>query len=104
MSERFETFGNIIKDNEQMPNLLDNYQATIRLNEFAKRISELEEQLKKSRIKYFIGLDGIDFDWCVKELDLNIILPKWMYDNDFKFYDTKEEALAKLEELKGENK
>ena len=46
----------------------------------------------------------MDFDRCVKELDLNVILPAWMHNKDFKFYDTKEEAQAKLQELQGEKK
>lgn len=51
--ERFEVFGNIIKDNEQMPSLLDNYQATVRLNEFTERITELEEQLENAIVPKF---------------------------------------------------
>lgn len=66
-----------------------------------QRIAELEEQLKNSRVKYCIGFDS-DFNVAVKELDLNIILPNWMHDKEFKFYDTKEEAQAKLRELQGE--
>lgn len=63
-----------------------------------QRIAELEEQLRNSRVKFFIGFDS-DFNLAVKELDLNIVLPNWMHDKEFKFYDTKEEALAKLREL-----
>lgn len=74
-----------------------------KLKEKDQRIAELEEQLKNSRVKYCIGFDS-DFNVAVKELDLNIILPNWMHDKEFKFYDTKEEAQAKLKELKGENK
>ena len=73
------------------------------LNKQAQRIAELEEQLKKSRVKFFIGFDS-DFNVAVKELDLNIVLPNWMHDKRFKFYDTKEEAEAKLRELQGEKK
>lgn len=41
--ERFEIFGKIIKDNEEVPNLLDNYLATVRLNEFNEKVKELEQ-------------------------------------------------------------
>lgn len=44
--ERFEIFGKIIKDNEEMPNLLDNYLATVRLNEFNEKVKELEQDLE----------------------------------------------------------
>lgn len=44
--ERFEVFGKIIKDNEEVPNLLDNYLATVRLNELNDRIKELEQDLE----------------------------------------------------------
>ena len=48
--ERFEIFGVdgkwFIKDNEQLPHLLDCYQSCVILNEFSERIAELEEQLK----------------------------------------------------------
>lgn len=43
--ERFEVFGNVIKDNEDIPSLLNNYQATVRLNELNDRIKELEQEL-----------------------------------------------------------
>lgn len=49
--ERFEIFrvdGKwLIKDNKQLPHLLDCYQSCVRLNEFSKRIAELEKQLKE---------------------------------------------------------
>lgn len=49
--ERFEIFGVdgkwLIKDNEQLPNLLDCYQSCVRLNQQDQRIVYLEEQLKK---------------------------------------------------------
>lgn len=44
--ERFEIFGKIIKDNEEVPNLLDNYLATVRLNEFNEKVKELEQDLE----------------------------------------------------------
>lgn len=49
--ERFEVFGNIIKDNEGIPALLNNYQATVRLNELNDRIKELEQELAELKEK-----------------------------------------------------
>lgn len=43
--ERFEVFGNVIKDNEDIPSLLNNYQATVRLNELNDKVKELEQEL-----------------------------------------------------------
>lgn len=71
------------------------------LNKQADRIEELEEQLKNSRVKFFLGYDS-EFNMVVRELNLNFILPAWMHNKDFRFYDTKEEAQAKLKELQGE--
>ena len=67
----------------------------------AEKDKELEEHLKNSRTKYFIGFDS-DFNETVKEMNLDIILPNYMHDKEFKFYDTKEEAQAKLQELQGD--
>ena len=67
-----------------------------------QRIAELEEQLANARTKYFVGYDSC-FNPIVREMDLDIILPIYMHDKDFKFYDTKKEALEKLKEL-GEKK
>lgn len=55
--ERFETFGNFIKDNEQIPNILNNYQTTVRLNEFNKQISDLKIKLaeKEKQLRAKIG-------------------------------------------------
>ena len=81
--ERFEVFGNIIKDNEQMPNLLDNYQATIRLNEFTQRIAELKQQLAEkdkeiARLKLLV--DGFDkLKQYDRDADLILINPKTCY-------------------------
>lgn len=44
--ERFEVFGNIIKDNKDIPALLNNYQATVRLNEFNDKVKELKQDLE----------------------------------------------------------
>ena len=82
------------------PNCLDFLAAKNLMDiEQDQKIKDLEHQLKNTRIKYFIGFDS-EFNEVVKELDLNIVLPLWMHDKNFKFYDTKEEAKAKLEELK----
>ncbi len=108
MSKRFyyDEFLEEIYD-EQIGDYPSNQSICGILNQQSQRIAELEEQLRKSSVKYFIGLvgreNGMDFDRCVKELDLNVILPAWMHNKDFKFYDTKAEAEAKLKEL-GEKK
>lgn len=52
--ERFEVFGNVIKDNEDIPSLLNNYQATVRLNELNDRIKELEQELAELKERYII--------------------------------------------------
>ena len=110
--ERFEVFGNIIKDNEQMPNLLDNYQATIRLNEFTQRIAELEEQLKNAP-KYTVYSKVFFVDDCEKTIKEDFVeqitinhRDGILYEliNNFLFeeselFATKEEAEAKLQEL-----
>lgn len=103
MSKRFyyDEFLEEIYD-EQIGDYPSNQSICEILNQQSQRIAELEEQLKKSRVKYFIGFDS-DFNVAVKELDLNIVLPNWMHDKRFKFYDTKAEAIAKLKEL-GEKK
>ena len=94
-----EIFGN----KNMTENLKNMYEAYLKiLNEKDQRISELEEQLKNARTKYFVGYDSC-FNPIVREMDLDIILPIYMHDKDFKFYDTKKEALEKLKEL-GEKK
>lgn len=55
--ERFEVFYNdelgkwVIKDNEQMPHLLDNYKSCVRLNEFAEKVDKLQSQLAEKEKK-----------------------------------------------------
>ena len=94
-----EIFGN----KNMTENLNNMYEAYLKiLNEKDQRIAELEEQLKNARTKYFVGYDSC-FNPIVREMDLDIILPIYMHDKDFKFYDTKKEALEKLKEL-GEKK
>lgn len=118
--ERFEVFGNIITDNEQMPNLLDNYQATIRLNEFNQRITELEEQLKnaivpkfeigqevfviirnvvrKTSINSFRVFESNELSYYCKYVDGERM---YLEFDENELFATKEEAESKLEELKG---
>lgn len=47
--ERFEIFNEdgkwVIKDNEQLPHLLDLYKSCVRLNEFVNKIADLEAKL-----------------------------------------------------------
>lgn len=92
-----------------------------------QRIAELEEQLKNAIVlKYKIGQEIWETkpfrSWKVKEIELKEIdrnlweVYRLTHDNtdDYnccivpiendRFFATKEEALAKLEELKGENK
>lgn len=52
--ERFEVFGNVIKDNEDMPSLLNNYQATVRLNEINDKVKELEQELAELKEKAIV--------------------------------------------------
>ena len=49
--ERFEVFGKIIKDNEDIPALLDNYLATVRLNELNDKVKELKQELAELKEK-----------------------------------------------------
>lgn len=67
MSNRFEIFGEdgkwLVKDNEQMPHLLDLYKCHIRMNEFIDKIKELETQLaekEKENIKLKEVVDCVD--------------------------------------------
>ena len=65
--KRFEVFGNIIKDNEDIPALLNNYQATVRLNEFNEKIKDLQSQLDQANERlnehneYFKAFNCKDF-------------------------------------------
>lgn len=69
--ERFEVFGNVIKDNEDIPSLLNDYQATVRLNELNDKVKELEQELAKYKeLQDRLGLENADeFEWFVM-LDL----------------------------------
>lgn len=143
--ERFEIFGKIIKDNEEMPNLLDNYLATVRLNEFNEKVKELEqdlefttktandlieikhkleqelEEFKEKAIvpKFKIGqevwyisqnndnvyefmIKEMVFTRCKDEREMIVYYDEYcaqMYE--YELYSSKEEAQAKLQELRG---
>ena len=130
--ERFEIFGVdskwFIKDNEQLPHLLDCYQSCVRLNEFSERIAELEEQLKNAIVpKFKVGQTVYTFnkntervyELCIKiiRIEINeiskfnslVYLAERLEDGNFfgyfevELFATKAEAIAKLKEL-GENK
>lgn len=64
VKKRFEVFGDDVKDNEQMPHLLNKHQATVRLNEFAEKIADLEAKLAESEeyIKMLLEVKGIYID------------------------------------------
>ena len=55
MSDRFEMFGEdgkwLVKDNEQMPHLLDLYKCHIRMNMFVDKIADLEAKLDEFNSK-----------------------------------------------------
>lgn len=131
--ERFEIFGVdgkwCIKDNEQLPHLLDCYQSCVRLNEFSERIAELEEQLKNAIVpKFKIGQEIWEItplmSWKIKRIEWHkfnggagdVVVEIYrlghdgtgdyncciMPDDNDRFFATKEEAEAKLRELQGE--
>lgn len=115
--ERFEIFGKIIKDNEEMPNLLDNYLATVRLNELNDRVKELEQELaelkekaivprfKRQEIVYCFSYGKIQLFNVVAYLDNQITVCEnrktgklEFIDNDY-LYINEQEALNKLKEI-----
>lgn len=119
--ERFEVFGNIIKDNEDIPALLDNYLATVRLNELDDKVKELEKELAEikekaivPRFKYkdyvyaiysdrdiFKGQIDI-FDYYTKEYLVFFsedIGNDWFSENSL--FATEQETQAKLKEIQG---
>lgn len=129
--ERFEIFGIdgkwLIKDNKQLPNLLDCYQSCARLNQQDQRIAELEEQLKNAIVpKFKIGQMVYTYNKyqdCVYILDLIsvhieryetskfnslVYMAKRLKDGFISGYleedlfATREEAEQRLNELKGE--
>ena len=89
--ERFEVFGNVIKDNEQMPTLLDNYQATIRLNEFSQRIADLEAKLAESESKRKSLEEKVKF--LTEETEENFV-------DGQKYNELKQQLAEKEEEIK----
>lgn len=106
--ERFEVFGHIIKDNEQMPSLLDNHQATIRLNKFNQRIAELEEQLKNAIVLPCIKKHTtyLDIDSGFVEVAWYVIFKQNGYSDEIFTIKcrSEEDAIKELNALKGENK
>ena len=129
--ERFEVFGNIIKDNEDIPALLNNYQATVRLNELNDKVKELEQELAELKEK---AIDRPKFKhleeywyiennpYCDNELQvfngkvMEIICAydeDWLYEYRFdtscryieedNIFATEQEAQEKLKEIRGNN-
>lgn len=127
--ERFEVFGNIIKDNEDIPALLNNYQATVRLNELNDKVKELEQELAEIKEKAiarpkFKHLEEYWYiennPYCNNELQvfngkvMEIICAydeDWLYEYRFdtscryieenNIFATEREALNKLKEMNG---
>ena len=118
--ERFEVFGKIIKDNEDIPALLDNYLATVRLNEFNDKIKELEQELAELKEKaivpkfkvgqkiWYLDRYGIQKDTIISFTYFSIqneILYKMSdeiidYREEY-IFATEQEAQDKLKEMKG---
>ena len=124
--ERFEVFGNIIKDNEDIPALLNNYQATVRLNELNDKVKELEQELAELKEKaivlpknlqvgnkvFWANEDGL-FIGEIKTISQDTAV--WfyvVYDNGLTYWHllkdfnnevfaTEQEAQAKLKEIQG---
>ena len=127
--ERFEVFGDVIKDNEDIPSLLNNYQATVRLNELNDKVKELEQELAELKEK---AIDRPKFKhleeywyiennpYCDNELQvfngkvMEIICAydeDWLYEYRFdtscryieedNIFTTEQEAQAKLKEIQG---
>lgn len=117
--ERFEVFGKIIKDNEDIPALLDNYLATVRLNEFSDKVKELEQELaelkekaivpkfKGSSIVYSIAFKEIEKVQVIAYLNRCIILCRNLKTRELHtihcdyLFETEQEAQAKLKEVQG---
>ena len=120
--ERFEVFGNVIKDNEDIPSLLNNYQAKVRLNEFNDRVKELEQELAELKEKAIVPkfkrgqecyLIDNNFNYFKDTKEFNIVHSKikkqqnWYYIQDYGIYHeedlftTEQEAQEKLKEMQG---
>lgn len=122
--ERFEIFGVngnfVIKDNKQLPNLLDCYQSCVRLNQQSQRIAELEEQLKNAIVPkfkvgqevWFISMTNYVCNFIIQELQYTLCcdgrsgICYFSKDNleeyEWNLFATREEAEQRLKELKGE--
>lgn len=119
--ERFEVFGNIIKDNEDIPALLNNYQATVRLNELNDKVKELEKELAELKQKsiiprfkvndrLFVIVNNEIEEYYVDEVLLRNkgtlvayrdICKKTEITEKNELFSTEEEAQEKLKEMKG---
>ena len=122
--ERFEVFGKIIKDNEDIPALLDNYLATVRLNELNDKVKELEQELAELKEKAIVPKFKVGQEiWCIQymaifkfkinkveihrgeeETENRIIYGNWedmIYQIEENCFTTEEEAQAKLKEIQG---
>ena len=119
--ERFEVFGNIIKDNEDIPALLNNYQATVRLNELNDKVKELEQELAELKEKaivprfkvndrLFVIVNNEIEEYYVDEVLLRNkgtlvayrdICKKTEITEKNEIFATEQEALNKLKEIQG---
>lgn len=117
--ERFEIFGKIIKDNEEEPTLLDNYLATVRLNEFNEKIKDLQSQLdqanerlskfKKDDFVYALFTQTEIYKGQIDAFDYYtnsyLVFPNEDVGNEWikadKVFKTKLEAEKKQKELRG---
>ena len=117
--ERFEVFGKIIKDNEDIPALLDNYLATVRLNELNDKLKELEQELaelkekaivprfRRQEIVYCFSYGKIQLFNVVAYLDNQITLCENRETGKLEFVNNdylcinEQEAQDKLKEMNG---
>lgn len=121
--ERFEIFGKIIKDNEEVPNLLDNYLATVRLNELNDKLKELEQELAEIKEKAIVPKFKIGQEvWAISIYRLNCVdsfiiteigycanyglfyktnMGINLYEYYYLIFATEQEAQEKLKEMKG---
>lgn len=110
--ERFEIFGKIIKDNEEVPNLLDNYLATVRLNEFNEKIKDLQSQLDQANerlkeidnFKYNYGYTNYEDNYMLEDLQSRAFQGEddtAVVESLFDFFDIcdENEILPKVEEM-----
>lgn len=104
--ERFEVFGNIIKDNEDIPALLNNYQATVRLNELNDKVKKLEQELAELKEKAIVPRFKLGQEvWYVynkyQKFPFRCVIDKIVYDSskNHKFrYDTSGELYIGIKE------